>query len=303
MITLARDTGHKVASAVGTRAAMAHGRLTMARVIERDVHVQIRCDVSAVQELGPGMRRITLASPELRTFTCSGPDEYFGLMMPPAIDGDPARRAPLVMPSQLSGHAREAIAAMPEHQRPELRWYTVAEHRPALGELDVDVVLHGDAGPGTAWARRATVGDPVGFRSGGALYRPGAGASSQLLVADETALPAMLAIRDHWARTGTRPQWAQLHLEVSDLAALGYDTGNRRLPEEITVHHRGGGAPGSAVIPALATSMDLGTIDYAWLCGESGLVTALRRHLVNTVGVHRRSVLFSGYWRLGAARG
>ena len=38
---------------------------------------------------------------------------------------------------------------------------------------------------------------------------------------------------------------------------------------------------------------------YAWLAGEAGVVKALRRHLVQTVGLDRRSVAFMGYWREG----
>ena len=38
---------------------------------------------------------------------------------------------------------------------------------------------------------------------------------------------------------------------------------------------------------------------YAWLAGEAGVVTGLRRHLVQELGVDRRSVAFMGYWREG----
>jgi NADPH-dependent ferric siderophore reductase len=34
---------------------------------------------------------------------------------------------------------------------------------------------------------------------------------------------------------------------------------------------------------------------YAWLAGESGIVTALRRHLVAGRGVDRKAVAFMGY--------
>jgi NADPH-dependent ferric siderophore reductase len=37
---------------------------------------------------------------------------------------------------------------------------------------------------------------------------------------------------------------------------------------------------------------------YAWLAGEAGVVTGLRRSLVG-LGVDRRSVAFMGYWRAG----
>lgn len=40
---------------------------------------------------------------------------------------------------------------------------------------------------------------------------------------------------------------------------------------------------------------------YAWLAGEAGAVTRLRRHLVRDLGVDRRAVSFMGYWKLGAA--
>ena len=71
---------------------------------------------------------------------------------------------------------------------------------------------------------------------------------------------------------------------------------------DVTVHLRTDGSPGSALLPALAAT-ELGAIGYAWVCGESGMVTEARRHLVRTAGVDRRKVLFSGYWKLGQERG
>ena len=40
---------------------------------------------------------------------------------------------------------------------------------------------------------------------------------------------------------------------------------------------------------------------YAWIAGESAVVTGLRRHLVRDLGMHRRRVAFMGYWRRGVA--
>ena len=40
---------------------------------------------------------------------------------------------------------------------------------------------------------------------------------------------------------------------------------------------------------------------YAWIAGESGVVTGLRRVLVKDLGVDRRQVAFMGYWRRGVA--
>ncbi|WGL52310.1 siderophore-interacting protein [Nocardioides sp. BP30] len=40
---------------------------------------------------------------------------------------------------------------------------------------------------------------------------------------------------------------------------------------------------------------------YAWIAGESGMVTTLRRHLVGELGMPRHQVAFMGYWREGVA--
>ena len=64
------------------------------------------------------------------------------------------------------------MAALPARHRPALRWYTIRDHDPVLGVVDIDVVdTHGDSGPGSAWTCRARPGDPVGIRASGALYR------------------------------------------------------------------------------------------------------------------------------------
>lgn len=38
---------------------------------------------------------------------------------------------------------------------------------------------------------------------------------------------------------------------------------------------------------------------YAWIAGESTLVTGLRRYLVHECGIHREQVAFMGYWKKG----
>ena len=268
-------------------------RGAMAEVAEREGHAQFEATVARVRDLNPVMRRITLAAPELTGYALAGPDEYFGLLMPGA-DGR------LHLPDAERVNVRAAVAEMPEEEQPGLRWYTVRELRRSTSELDVDVVTHGDAGPGSAWAVRAKVGDPVGFRSGGALYTA-FDPPRQLFVADETAVPALLAILEERSRRGLPGPGdaVQAHVEVPTAEVLeGLD-----LPETITVHLRGEEDPGSAVLAALTADASLTEgFDYAWACGEAGLATSVRRHLV-AVGMEKRDITFSGYWKLGAARG
>ncbi|UMG94793.1 SIP domain-containing protein [Nocardioides sp. TF02-7] len=40
---------------------------------------------------------------------------------------------------------------------------------------------------------------------------------------------------------------------------------------------------------------------YAWIAGESKVVTGLRRRLVKELGIDRGQVAFMGYWREGVA--
>ena len=126
-------------------------------------HEQWTLTVTAVADLHPRLRRLTFAAEELGGFAVEGPDECFGWLLPTG-------------------------------GQPHLRWYTVRAHRPERSEIDVDVVLHGDEGPASRFAARARPGDSTLFRSSGAAYAPPEGCRSQLLLADETSMPALAAI-------------------------------------------------------------------------------------------------------------
>lgn len=274
---------------VATRAATTRARVTPASPIQRETDAQFEMTVAAVSELGGGMRRLTFSADELGSFRRVGADEYFGLLMPRA-------GATLTLPDATRENVRAAIADLPEGERPHLRWYTIRAHHALHRTIDVDVVTHGDSGPGSAWVCAAQVGDRVGFRSGGALFRGHEGDGPMVLVADETALPALAAIIDAHPEVVDR---ATIHVEVADRAVLAaYALGGA----DVHVHDRTDGVPGSAVLPALRGA-ELGHVAYAWLCGESGMVTEGRRLLVGEGGVDRRHVLFSGYWKLGHERG
>lgn len=251
--------------------------------------VQFAMTVRAVTDVASQVRRVTCAAPELLEYAANGPDEYFGLLMPGPSG--------LHLPDD-GVNVRRSVARMPAEDRPGLRWYTIRAVRPDSGEIDVDIVRHGDAGPGTAWAGRVEVGDRAGFRQGTALYAD-TWPQPQLLVADETGAPALAAILEAWAA----PTQPVAIVEVPDLDHLS------PLPAgvEVTVVERGSRTPGSAALQAVqdryAAGSSLGDeLGFAWVCGESQLATAVRRHLVKGCGLDRRRVMFSGFWKLGAAR-
>ena len=282
----------KVAEKVYLGAARLQSRLTTASPVLREDQPQFAMTVVDVADLGGGMRRVTFEAPELESFATCGPDEYFGLMMP-----RPGRA--LVLPDPEPLNVRAAIAELPEDERPDLRWYTIRSHDPAAARIEVDIVTHGDSGPGSAWTCRARRGDPVGFRASGALYRGLELEGRQVLVADETAVPSVAAILEALGGPeAAATRGVEVHVEVDDPAVLAaYDLG----PAHVHVRR---GIPGSAVVPALERHLDAGgaPVAYGWACGESDLAAGARRTLVRH-GVDRRRIYFCGYWKLGQARG
>jgi NADPH-dependent ferric siderophore reductase len=205
----------------------------------------------------------------------------------------------------------------------------------------VDFVVHvedGETGPGSAWATNASVGDRVGLMAprrgqefGGIEFDPGT-AGRLLLAGDETAVPAICAVLGQlpWSATGAaflevptavdvqtpphpagvevvwlprdgEPLGSLLHPAV--LAHLGAGAAPLVEPDEVDpdlwetpVYSSSGEDVGSTV----SVGHDLDDL-YAWIAGESGVVTALRRALVKDLGVDRRQVAFMGYWRRGVA--
>jgi len=199
----------------------------------------------------------------------------------------------------------------------------------------------GATGPGSAWASTARPGDRLvtlaprrGVPFGGIEFAPG-NARHILLAADETAVPAVCSILEDLL-DGTRgtaflevPEVGDVldvrvpdGMEVVWLPRSGAGLGDRLHPA--VLEHLGTPVPGrievpedeilddlwetptwsssgEAVDPAVTTvGHDLDGI-YAWIAGESGVVTGLRRHLVKDLGIDRHQVAFMGYWRQGVA--
>lgn len=264
---------------------------TMSMPMDREAHQLFSVTVTSVRQLSPSMRRLTVSAPELVDYRPLGPDEYFGLVMPPSGHGlpelpqDPDRATP-----------RGLFTGLPVEERPQVRWYTVRAHRPQLGEVGVDIVTHGDAGPGSSWALRVEVGSVAGFQTGTAAYRTQGASGPQVIAGDETAVPAISRILEEVPADVE----AHVFLEVptiGDVPDLPSPAG-----ATITVVERGGEAPGSALVPAVAAA-DLPIPTTSWLAGEQKAVAGVRRHLVGTLGAEKRSVYHCAYWVLGRARG
>ncbi|WP_281260501.1 siderophore-interacting protein [Pseudosporangium ferrugineum] len=196
--------------------------------------------------------------------------------------------------------------------------YTVRAFRPAVCELDVDFVLHGDTSPASRWAGSAAPGDPVvmigaahGHPVTDVAWKPPATADLLLLAADATALPAAASILESLDRPARAILEVPHHADrlpiggPHDITWLVRAAGDRIEPAVRAV--LGGPAATVAAAPPApggpiwdVPEEAAGTF-YAWLAGESGTVVSLRRHLVGERGLDRRAVAFMGYWKRTSA--
>lgn len=266
-----------------------------------------RVTVAARRVLSPRFVRLTFTGDDLAHFAEWGTDQRIKLVLPFA-DGSLAEFGLLDEPTPHPSDWYARWKALPEDQRNVLRTYTPAGIRPAERELDVDFYLHDPAGPASAWAAAAQPGDPavitgpdqrMGWTGYGLHWVPG-DATRFLLVADETAYPAVRNI------LGTLPDGTRVDvvLECDDPAD---DTVSASLRDGVGIHivERGGAQPTGAerAVAAWAAQHGSDVKDdarfYAWIAGETGTTTRIRRFLTSGVGVPKEQVAFLGYWRVG----
>lgn len=248
-----------------------------------------RCAVRAVRDLTPHLRRITLAGHDLRQFRDDGPDQRVKLLLPRS-----GQDRPIELPAE--GWYRAWQTTDPA-VRPVLRTYTVRASRPADGEVDLDMVLHGDAGPASAWAARARAGAQVTLFGPRAEWAAERAVGWHLLVADHTALPALGAILEGLPDAARGVALAEVPGPDDELLlAVPRGMSLRWLHAE----------PGSAALAEAVEGLDLSDADgepgpAAWIAGEKAVAVRIRRRLVNDLGWDPDRVTFSGYWRRGAA--
>lgn len=292
----------------------------------------------SVERLTPSFVRVELASPALAELGVAGSsyDQRVKLIFPepghplPSLDGlDESWFATwMERPIQERGHMRTYT------------WREVRGEGAAT-RLVVDFIVHeGDCGPGGTWGAQAAVGDRLvlmaprrGHAYGGIEFVPG-DARTLLLVGDETAVPAIAAILEQLDPDAV----GHVFLEVpvsADRLTLQHPTGVvvRWLPRDgsprgqalhAAVLEHLGTRPAPLVVaddevdpdlwetpaysssgedveaPARVVGHDFDGL-YAWIAGESKVVTGLRRALVKDLGIDRHQVAFMGYWRVGVA--
>ncbi|KNX37243.1 siderophore-interacting protein [Luteipulveratus halotolerans] len=286
-----------------------------------------RAQVRAVTRVSPHLVRLTFGGEALHELADIGFDQRIKLILP-------TRGAGLDdMPMGEDWFLQWRV--LPTDARPVIRTYTVRAVRAEAGEVDIDMVDHGDAGPASAFAGSARPGDEVILYGPHAAYDgvPGgmefrvdlAGETDQLIVGDESAGPAIAAILERLpaharglaclevgssddvldlrAPAGVEVRWC-----VRD-GARG-ECQREHVRQWLDAHPIVGSAwDGSTTV--LADGEDSAYWEVttertdqvpplsAWIAGESSSVKAMRRMLVGEYDIPKSAVAFMGYWREG----
>ncbi|GAA5056326.1 siderophore-interacting protein [Nocardia callitridis] len=235
--------------------------------------------------LTPRMQRIVLGGQELERefpFVPMAPDEHLKMFFPDPETGE------LVLPVI----GPKGMAPRPDGKRPQFRDYTVRAFDAEKPSLTIDFVLH-THGIGGSWAADAQPGDRVGAIGPRGSYIYPVGYDWYLLVADETALPALC----RWAEELPEGKQVIAFVEVRD------EADEIALPESVQVRylHRGSAAPGTTslladAVTAWAPPEGRG---FAWAAGEALSLKPVRRYLVNELKLPKEQMKIDGYWRVG----
>ncbi|QGP81165.1 siderophore-interacting protein [Sphingobium sp. CAP-1] len=182
----------------------------------------------------------------------------------------------------------------PSAGRPIMRDYTPRGFDPADGTMILDFALHHPAGPATAWAITAKIGDriEIGGPRGSVLLPDDC--DWYWLIGDETALPAIARRIEEWPGKPIRALIAvtdadeQLQLAGDDIHWLHRPSALAHDPVALV-----------EAVAALALPAGRG---FIWIAAEAGVARALR-DVVLDKGQPLARIKASGYWTQGVADG
>jgi len=236
-----------------------------------------RVEVRRTDRRSPRLVRIVLGGPELEGFEIGAPASSVRLLVPPPGSAE------LVMPTWTGNQFELA-----DGSRAPIRTLTPRHADPAADELTVEVVV-AHAGLVADWAVAAAPGDPAAV-SGPGRADDLLGATSYLLVGDETAIPAISQLLEALPPDAS----VVVHVEVGDADGVldlpahpGADVNWTVTPP--------GEPPGVTFVGALPDQLP----EKVWIAGEAAAVQAVRTVLFDERSLPRSRAIVRGYWKLG----
>jgi len=176
-----------------------------------------------------------------------------------------------------------------EGAEPVARDYTPRHFDVAARELTIEFALHGD-GPAAAWAAQARVGQQIGIGGPRGSFIVPTDLDWHLLVGDDSALPAIAR------RLAELPAAAT----VFAIVQMPDPADRRALPSAAAVQLQWVVDAAQCLAAVRGLQLPAGE-GFAWCAGEAVGMAALRRVLVEELGVDRHAVRAAAYWKRGAA--
>ena len=234
------------------------------------------------QILTPGMIRLSFGGDALAAFPGTGmPDEYLRLFFPDAATG--RLHLPVI--------TEDGRWTYPEGQDViHYSTYTVRQHRPDSGEIDIDFVVH-EGGVASEWAQNAAPGDTITINRPRGLYTPPDDITWQVLVADATGLPALSRILEQTPR----------HVQSRIFIEIAAPEHEQQLPHHefatVTWLHRSGNGIAPSRMADVVRAMPLAaTPGYIWVAGEQKVVRAIRKYVRQDLKLPPERYELVGYW-------
>lgn len=169
------------------------------------------------------------------------------------------------------------------------RIYTVRDSD-GVGRFRFDVVLHQGSSPMMQWVAGLKVGDSFALTGPRPhLGLPEAAGRKMALFLDETAIPALYSLLQHWPGGVTGEGW----VVTPDPAAFA------ELPQFDGLHltHLYP-VEGEDILLRFARELPDAADRVVWAAGERREMRAIRQHFT-TLGVSRKDLAISGYWGRG----
>lgn len=176
--------------------------------------------------------------------------------------------------------------------KPLMRTYTIRAQRP--GEIDVDFVIHEDAGPASAWAAKAKPGDRILIGGPGPKKRINPEGDWFLIAGDMTALPA-ITVNLQSLPDNARGYAVIEVISEDDIQPLEHPSG-------IELHWLINPTPdtsGEFLLSGIRERPWLEGQVAVWAACEFNSMRALRKYLKQEHDIPRDHLYISSYWKIG----
>ncbi|HJX77566.1 siderophore-interacting protein [Glutamicibacter sp.] len=243
--------------------------------------------VKRVEKLSPEMIRVIAGAKQLAGYRQNGKaDQYVKVFF-----ADPALG--LKAPYDLKTLRR----SLPREQVPCTRSYTIRWIDQEAEELAIDFVLHGDGGPGSAWASTAKPGDPLVISESRGKFSPNNNVDNYVFAADEAGIPAVSVAM------------GMLRSDAKGVALLEVDGPESEFaidhPSGIELRwvHRNGLHPGTSdvLVDAFSRLATPRTSTSVMVHAERSTAKAVS-HVAKSWELSKRDVHVSSYWTLRTKR-